>query len=297
MAIIIPDSTLVTKGLTENTVDKINKAFHLSHTIFKSLAGWPTCTVYRLVTAEGARSGEGNVLGIEFLAQVIECEYDQKYDNRVAVAGVERMARDISFTFYDFKIPDNDYRIVFGHYTGTANRDSNGKNAWGPYCPKCLGYGVRNNINQNIIGTTWINPNGSNVQCGYCYGLCYDIMSDEVSFFMPKAIEPDSRFLESVYPCYALNNEVELLRTVLNKKPEVEESGEAWTTTPDYIDQRAQGNLYRDPEVAQIDEDNMATWDADYWLDWWLQDPENRHMPAWITGNEEDGAGGYGPPA
>jgi hypothetical protein len=55
--------------------------------------------------------------------------------------------------------------------------------------------------------------------------------------------------------------------------------------------------LPQDEMGADATREMMDTWDADTWLDWWLLDPDNRHMPAWISGIPEDGDGGWGPPA
>jgi hypothetical protein len=283
------------KGLSELNVGKIRKAYLLGHEIFKSISGWPTCTIYRPVRRDSARGNEGEVIGIEYVIVHKEVEFDMDQITTTAVAGVERRAADITFTFYDFFIPDGDYHIAFGEWEENIV-STTGKGRWGPKCPICSGYGKYvSGVNWlKIKDYLWNNPHGDVKQCGYCMGVGFDIHSSKMHFYAILRRREDIRMGEAEYDCYSLEGELNLL-AMGNKKQEEQAIGNAWTdkTGMDWIDNDAQGTNYKFHGLN--DPSDMTTWDSEKWMDWWLEDPDNRHMPSWITGNPADGAGGYGP--
>lgn len=284
------------KGLSEKTVNKIRKAELGGHEIFKSIGGWPTCTIYRPVRKDSARGNEGELIGIEFVVVHREVEYDQDQITTTAVSGVERHAADITFTFYDFFIPDGEYHIIFGSWYEDKVNPTTGKGGWGPKCPKCLGYGQMTSDNTGkMFEYRWNNPHGSMQQCGYCMGTGFDIYSPDIHVYGILRRREDPRMGEAEYDCYLLDGELRLL-CMANQKPEEQPTIIPWKDeTADYADPNMQGADYK--AIGQNDPNDKTTWDSDKWLDWWLIDPENRHMPAWITGNPLDGAGGEGSPA
>jgi hypothetical protein len=341
-----------TIGLKESDVNRIKEAFEMGHEIFRSLEGWPTCTVFKLINSDSSKGGDGKIIGIEFFARLQAVEFDEDYAQTVATSAVQAIAINRSFEFhYGFTIPNYgvDYHICIGDYNVEAD-------AFGPKCPHCNGIGTHET-------DFWNNPYGNDHQCAYCGGMGYDIYFDGVVFYKLRRFSSDDRMFEHSYTGYNVPNfnlviaaavsdaqnanfdghiDIEPVSAIAADIPD--DLSPPDDTPPDQIDlTSSEEHVYAgpasndalydflvDPGVTKpqwsstanekplmtpspdlhgvspipfndtgedVTSAQMATWDSDYWLDWWLMDPENRHMPSWITGHAEDGAGGFGPPA
>lgn len=211
-------------GLSKSTVDKIRDAFVYAHEIWKSIEGWPTCTIYKPILYNSPRLGSGEIHGITIAERQKEIEWDQRQTGKVATGGVEDIYADITFIFYNYKLPDLDYRIAIGQFIESLMNTTTGKGGYGPVCPQCNGYGrkVSNElINGSYITVTpeevWNNPYGDTNQCGYCGGLGLDIHDERVKFYGVLRHRPDERMVEWEYDMYLLPDERHLITSSMKE--------------------------------------------------------------------------------
>jgi len=270
------------RGLKEGTVNKIGDAFRLGHEIFKSLDGWPYCTIYRLNAEEGARDGDGKVKGIEILSRFRSCEADNDQLSITAAAGVEQEAYDITFTFYDFIIPNKSYRIVFGEWVEDQepldpDSETPEKEKFGPRCPRCNGTGI---ITDDESGK-WNNPDGVSNQCSYCGGLGFDIYDIRVHFYGLLRVRATRRMGEFEVDCYSLNNENMRIASIIDDMLNQNQDGLDHTPTStapdvdyDLLNMDVDDVVY-DSTAIQHSENSF-----DYLLDY-LDDPINNPLPSW----------------
>ena len=200
------------KGLTKRDVDKIRDAFIEAHDIFKSLEGWPTCSIYRIITHNSTRYGRNDIFAIEIDQINKEVEWDRRQMSKVGVAWVEDSA-------YNYKLPDLDYRIAIGQFIPELMDPDTGKGGYGPLCPECAGYGKRTYIEESDTSinpsTVWDNKHGDSAQCGYCGGLGLDIHDERIKFYKVLRERPDERMVEWEYDTYLLSDEASSIASVI----------------------------------------------------------------------------------
>jgi hypothetical protein len=190
---------MIINGLKERDVTKIREAFWYADGIFRSLEGWPYCTIYQLYIRDSARDGEGSMYGIKVYNKFIAVEFDSDQTTRVGVAGTEKEVNDIVLTFYGTKVPNLGVHICMGMWLEDQelNVTNPERHRFGPLCPKCNGG----------TGTGWTNPITNVVTCDYCGGLGWDIHDDRMKFYGILRDNDDERIDEHEYTCYHLDKE------------------------------------------------------------------------------------------